>query len=209
MTLQSIQTNTYFEEFGRCLFNSIEEVIGTSEMQAILKSVNQAERTKPDLQQQTILPVSFDNICEVQSAIEDNYGVQCGQGILLRIGRAFFNFILRDFSPQIGFTDPSFRFLPMRKKIKAGLERLAVMYNQFLDQPVCIKEEDQYYWVMERCPLCWNKRSSQKSCAFMVGFLQEAMYWLSGGRQFRVEEIDWAATGNLTCTMQIKKQPYE
>jgi predicted hydrocarbon binding protein len=43
----------------------------------------------------------------------------------------------------------------------------------------------------------------------MVGTFQEALFWLSGGKYFIVEEILCIAKGDSTCTFRIDKSPLE
>jgi ribosomal protein S27AE len=40
-----------------------------------------------------------------------------------------------------------------------------------------------------------------------VGFLQEAFYWVSGGKYFLVEEKNCIACGDSTCTIVIDQAP--
>jgi predicted hydrocarbon binding protein len=40
-----------------------------------------------------------------------------------------------------------------------------------------------------------------------VGLLQEALYWVSGGKYFHVEEKNCIASGDSTCTIVIEQAP--
>jgi predicted hydrocarbon binding protein len=40
-----------------------------------------------------------------------------------------------------------------------------------------------------------------------VGILQEALYWVSSGKSFQVEEITCIAQGDPKCTIAVDKQP--
>jgi predicted hydrocarbon binding protein len=42
-----------------------------------------------------------------------------------------------------------------------------------------------------------------------VGILQEALYWVSGGKFFNVEETHCIAAGDNACLIEIDKQPIE
>jgi predicted hydrocarbon binding protein len=46
-------------------------------------------------------------------------------------------------------------------------------------------------------------------CYLAVGALQEALYWISSGKFFGVEEILCAAKGDPTCSIRVGKEPFE
>ena len=45
-------------------------------------------------------------------------------------------------------------------------------------------------------------------CHLAVGLLQEALYWVSGGKVFNVEEKTCIAAGDATCTIEIDANPH-
>ena len=76
------------------------------------------------------------------------------------------------------------------------------------DQRVRLDEHDgKLYWIIERCPLCWERKAAEPVCHLAVGLLQEALYWLSGGKIFNVEEIACLARGDQACTILIDQTP--
>jgi predicted hydrocarbon binding protein len=100
--------------------------------------------------------------------------------------------------------------LPLEAKLKAGADLFAELFNRFTDQSVRVEEKaDQFLWHIERCPVCWQRYSTTPSCHLAVGVLQEALYWVSGGKFFSIEEIHCIAQGDPTCTIMIVKQPLD
>ena len=200
---------SYPNVMGRSFLSSVEEVVGGKGYLAILSSAGLPKliETAPPKNLKKQFP--FENINRIQTALEQLYGTQCGQGLSLRVGRAFFNFTLREFGPQVGLSDSAFRLLPLKKKIKAGLELLAEIFNRYSDQQVSVSENGNLYWTIEHCPICWGKKNQFKTCSLMIGFLQEAMYWITGGRQFHIEEQQCHAIGDPTCTFCIDEKPIE
>ncbi len=88
------------------------------------------------------------------------------------------------------------------------IQTLAEFFNTFTDQHVRIEEEDgQLLWHIERCPLCWERKTQEPVCHLAVGLLQEALYWLSGGKVFHVEEKMCIAAGDKACTIVIDQTP--
>jgi predicted hydrocarbon binding protein len=209
MTNQPVQSFFYPNLMGRSFLASLEEILGGKGLLAVLSMAKLPHliesRPPKDMQRQ----FNFDNVSQVQSALEEIYGLQCGQGLSLRCGRVFFGHMLRDLGSQVGLTEMNFRLLPMGKKITTCMDMLAEAFNRYSDQRVRFTAQGNLFWEIERCPLCWHRNASSPCCAFAVGFLQEAMYWISGGRQYRVEETQCIASGSSSCVIQIDRLPIE
>jgi predicted hydrocarbon binding protein len=200
---------SYPNLMGRCLLSSIEEVVGRKDYLAILNAASLPELIESAPPKNLEKQFHFEKINRIQTALEQQYGTKCGQGLSLRIGRAFFNLTLRELGPQVGLSSLAFRLLPLKKKVKAGLESLAEIFNRYSDQYVSVSENGNLYWIVEQCPVCWGKRTVHKNCSLTIGFLQEAMYWITSGRQFHIEEQQCQALGDPTCTFSIDKKPIE
>ena len=69
------------------------------------------------------------------------------------------------------------------------------------------EDEGQYLWVIERCPVCWQRKTDAPCCHLAVGILQESLKWASGGKEFDVTETSCIAKGDETCTITIGKRP--
>ena len=124
------------------------------------------------------------------------------------MGRACLKYGLREFGSDLGFTDLTFRLLPLPTRLKVGSEALAKMFNQLSDQRIHFELEKKYiYWHIEQCPLCWEGQAEGPYCALAIGFLQEALYWVSGGKYFLVEEKKCIAFGDSECTIVIDQTP--
>jgi predicted hydrocarbon binding protein len=110
--------------------------------------------------------------------------------------------------PVLGIADLSFRPLHLGIKLKIGLGVFAETFNKFTDQIVRLDEEkSRHLWIIERCPVCWQRETTDPCCHLAVGLLKESLNWVSNGREFRVEEIECIATGNSACVIAIYKQP--
>ena len=82
--------------------------------------------------------------------------------------------------------------------------------SDLFDQQVRVEvETDRLYWQIERCPVCWKRHGDVPLCHLAVGLLQEALYWVSGGKFFNVEETNCIAKGDAVCTIVIEKQVLE
>jgi len=186
----------------------MEEVMGQNGVNAILKLgtlsslINNYPPDNNDLQ------FSFATVTSLTETLERAYGPHGGRGLAIRVGRACFNHGLRQYGTQLGITETAFRLLPLPTKLSTGATAFAGLFNQYTDQRVRIEHEDgKILWHIERCPLCWERKAAEPVCHLAVGLLQEALYWLSGGKVFNVEEQTCIAAGDEICTIVIDKSP--
>jgi len=55
--------------------------------------------------------------------------------------------------------------------------------------------------------MCWGQQADRAICYIAVGILQETLRWVSGGLEFRVDEIHCHAVGAEACVFKIDKEP--
>ncbi len=198
----------YPNHMVRIVLLAMEEVLGCTGVNAVLNLASLPDyiNNYPPHNQDRHIP--FEHISRMQRALEDAYGPRGGRGLALRSGRACFKYGLREFSPELGLTGTAFRLLPLPTKLKVGSEALAGLFNHFTDQRVRLEtNEKAIFWHIERCPLCWQRHSSEPACHMATGLLQEALYWISSGKNFNVEEVQCIARGDATCTIVIDRNP--
>jgi len=203
-------TESYFypQRMGWIILQAMEEVIGRSGVHAILNlaSLNELIDHYPPSTPECSFP--FETVSRIHVALEQAYGPRGGRGLALRTGRACFNYGLREYGSQLGLTEIAFRLLPLSSKLHVGAKAFADLFNRHTDQIVRLEEtEDQIFWRIERCPLCWERKTQEPVCHLAVGLLQESLYWLSGGKIFNVEEIQCIARGDPDCTIVIDQAP--
>jgi predicted hydrocarbon binding protein len=198
----------YPNQMGRIILNSMEEVMGRNGVHAILKLASLGsllENFPPDDAKQEF---SFATISAMTDMLEQVYGPHGGRGLALRIGRSCFNNGIRQYGSQIGVTETAFRLLPLPLKVSTGAKALAELFNRYTDQKVRVDEDgEKLFWHIDQCPLCWERHAHEPVCHLAVGLLQEALYWLSGGKVFNVEEKTCIAAGDDTCTIEIDQSP--
>ncbi|MFN8388585.1 MAG: 4-vinyl reductase [Anaerolineales bacterium] len=198
----------YPNQMGRIILMSMEEVMGRNGVNAVLKLASQQtliENYPPD---DTNLNFPFSTVGILGGTLEQAYGPRGGRGLATRIGRVCFNHGVRQYSAQLGLTETAFRLLPLPAKLNAGARAFAELFNRFTDQRVRVEEDGKkLLWHIERCPLCWERQSREPVCHLAVGLLQEALYWVSGGKIFTVEEQTCIAAGDETCAIVIDQSP--
>jgi predicted hydrocarbon binding protein len=210
--------NYYYmpNHFARIIYQSMEDVLGRASILTALNAANVClfnhlhlppyieKRANQEKQ------VSFNEINRIQKAIEEMYGEKSASGLAVRTGRACFHRSLREFGPLLGISDLSFRLQPLPRRVRSGFERLELLFDRYSEQAIRIEEKpDRYILQVEACPVCWGRVSSGPICHLTVGVLQEALYWVSSGRQFRVIETCCSAAGDPNCSFEINKLPIE
>jgi predicted hydrocarbon binding protein len=200
----------YPNKMGRIILLSMEEVIGRNGVNAALNVADLSHFINNYPPNNLDREIRFDDLSQIQAALENLYGKQGGHGLAIRSGRTCFKYGLREFGPAAGCTDMAFRLLPINVKLKTGAELFASIFNQFSDQVVRVEEEpERFLWHIDRCPVCWGRKTDNPACHLAVGALQEALYWVSYGKHFDVEEIQCVAQGDPTCTIAVSKQPLD
>jgi predicted hydrocarbon binding protein len=212
MTQPETEPQRYYypNKMGRIILLAMEEIMGRNGVNAVLnlakmrRVINNYPPNNFDRQ------FAFEDVGAVQQALEDMYGPRGGRGLALRAGRACFKYGLKEFGPVLGIADLAFRLLPLSMKLKVGAEVFADTFNKYTDQRVRLSDDsDQIFWHIERCPICWGRKSDIPCCHLAVGILQESLYWVSGGKNFSVNETTCIAHGDETCTIVIDKKPLD
>ena len=208
MNLEQEQAYYYPNNMGRIIFLAMEDVLGRSGLNTVLNHIGLAGMIE------NIPPNNFDRqfrfevLGNTMEGMERYFGPRAGRGLALRSGRACFMYGLREFGPLFGIQDMAFRLLPLSTKLEKGAQLFAQVFNRFSDQQVRLEETgDKLLWHIDRCPVCWQRETDDPCCHLAVGILQEALYWIGGGKYFCVEETRCIAQGASACTVEIDKQP--
>lgn len=190
------------ERMGHIILQGMEEILGGDGLGSVLQA---ARISCPEEQQ--AFPFPF--FGQLSEALEKVHGTLAGRGLSLRAGRACFSYALRAYADGSPMADPLFRVMPFPAKLNAAGLALANLFNQETDQRVHVEEsEGRMLWKIERCPFCWQRHTTEAACHLAIGFAEESLYWLSGGKIFEVEEVACVARGDLACTMQIDLVPF-
>lgn len=196
----------YPNKMGRIILLAMEEILGKNGINAVLNHTQLNHWINHYPPNNLDLSFPFSDLSQIQVGLEEIYGPRGGQGLALRVGQASFKYGLREFGPMLGITDMAFRLLPLPTKLSTGAAIFAETFNKFTDQIVRVEDtSDTIFWHIERCPVCWQRTTSRPSCSLAVGILQEALYWISSGKYFNVQEIACIAQGDAACTIAIDK----
>ncbi len=209
LTVPEVKKKLYYpNKMGRIVLTAMENIMGRHGVNAILNLAqlhNLVDNYPPN---NLDLGFTFNEFSTIQQTIEEMYGVRGGRGLALRAGRETWKYALKEFMPVLGITDLAFRTLPLGIKIKIGLEVFAQTFNRFSDQRVRLGEDERgYLWIIEQCPICWERTSEAPCCHLAIGLLEQSLDWVSRGRRFLVQEVECVATGDESCTIIISKKP--
>jgi predicted hydrocarbon binding protein len=203
---------TYYwpNKMGRMFLLALEDVMGRNGVNATLNLSKLSHLVNNYPPNNLNLEFRFEELSGIVQALEDMYGPRGGRSLATRAGRAGFKYALKDFGALLGIADLAFRLLPLGIKLKVGLNAMADTFNNFTDQRVQVKEEpERFLYIIERCPVCWGRHSDMPCCYAAKGLLQETVSWISGGKNFSIEEISCIAVGDVTCTFTVEKLPYD
>lgn len=205
-----MNNNAFFypQKMGRIILLGMEEVISKGGVDAILHLAELDDLIQNYPPSKTEKSFSFEKVSLLLGTLEQAYGPRGGRGLALRTGRASFKYGLKEYGSMLGLTEVAFRLLPLTTKLRVGARSFAELFNKHTDQRVRVEETDStIFWHIERCPLCWERKADEPICHLAVGLLQEALYWLSGGKVFNVEETACIARGDSNCTILVYKTP--
>lgn len=210
--MSEIQITHYYypNQLGRIILQAMEEVVGTTGLKAVLNQSGISQYMDNFPPNNLDLQFKFEYVAGIQQSLEDIYGPRGGRGLAMRTGRACFKHGLREYGPILGFTELTFRLLPLDEKMRTGAAFFAEIFNRFSDQRVEISEDAEcFYWKIVRCPVCWQRTTDAPACHLAVGLLQEALYWVSSGKFFNVEETQCVAKGDEVCLIVVDKKSIE
>jgi predicted hydrocarbon binding protein len=196
--------------FGWIYLTALEEILGTSGLIAVLNQAGERE-TIGNFPANDMTPLENPGLfSRTGKALEGLYGVRGGRGLAMRTGRASFKYYLQYFGQEMGVETVDFRLLPMEQKVFSGLQALAAMIADHSGQEIQVEKEPQYYfWKSSGCPYCWGREAASPVCHFQVGLLQSALYWLSGGKYYTVQETACAAQGEAVEIIRIDRNPLD
>ncbi|MEP7356084.1 MAG: 4-vinyl reductase [Anaerolineales bacterium] len=200
----------YPNKMVRIILMAMEEVMGRNGVNAVLNLAQLKHLVNNFPPNNFDRHVTFGELGRLMGCLDLMYGPRGGRGLALRAGRACFKYGLKEFGPVLGIADLAFRLLPLHMKLKVGADVFCETFNKFSDQVVRLGEqEDRFLWENVRCPICWDRHTDAPCCYLAVGVLQEALYWVSGGKNFEVYETTCIGQGDETCTIVIEKKPLD
>ena len=193
----------------RVLLDAIEEVMGKNGTKAVLNAGGLSRYIDNYPPKDLEMNANFAEYGAVQQAVEDFYGPRGARAMLLRIGRATFQFGLKDQPAILGLAGVALKALPEKTRMKLILDRMAKAASERIHQPShIVEEEDAFYYIQDECPCRWRPEHEKPCCYVSVGAIMEAMAWTTG-KVSKVEEVACISNGASNCVYRIPKEPVE
>lgn len=183
---------------------SMEGVMGRNGLTAVLRNAG-LERYIDHLPPDDLSPaVKSSDYARLNAAIEEFYG-RGGRGILHRIGKASFEYGLREQSALLGLAGVALKLLPVQQRIPLLLNSVASALRKTNPQVRAgVEEQDgRFAYVARTCSVCYGRRSDRPICHLYVGTLTEALRW-GTGQNFQVRETQCLARGDESCRFEVE-----
>lgn len=204
------QADAFPNRIARILLRAVQDVIGESGSHAVLTTArlpHLIEGLPPEDFEPGLMYAEAGRLFD---ALESIYGVSGGRRLARQAGQASFKYWMEGFGSVVGLADVVFRIMPLKTRVKIGIEVVAEVFNRYSGQHVVLGEgSESYFIVLERCGFCEGRRVDVPVCAFPVGLLEETLFWVSRGNRFMVEETSCIACGDPVCTICVDKEPLD
>ena len=195
----------------RLLLLAIEEVMGAEGMKAVLHGAKLDRYIGNYPAKNLELGIKFAEYGGTEQAIEDFYGPRGAKAMLQRVGRATFNYGMKEQSAVLGLAGQALKLMPLPvvAKQKLLLEQMVAAQNKTVQMPTKLEEDgDAFYWVIDHCVCIYRPKHEMSCCYITLGGLVEAMKWLTD-KTYAVQEVACLNTGGAACRFKIPKTPVE
>ncbi len=186
-----------------------EEVMGANGLHAVLR-ISGLERFIDSLPPDDLKPgIRADEYARLNQAIEDFYG-RGGRGMLRRIGKASFQYAVREQATLLGIAGVALKLLPEKQRIRFILNSMAGALKKTNAQVEAWVEEKEgrIAYIESTCAICHGRRSDQPVCHLYVGSLSEAVRWATG-EEHRIVETHCMAMGDPYCRFEVREAVHE
>jgi predicted hydrocarbon binding protein len=182
---------------------SAEEVMGANGLYAVLRTAG-LERFVNNLPPNDMQPaIQTSDYAKLNQSIESFYG-RAAKGMLRRIGRASFQYGVREQSALLGVAGVALKFLPKKQRIMFILNGMAdALKKSNKEVDAWMEEKDNSIAYIERtCAICWGRSSDQPVCHLYVGSVGEAVLWATGV-EYEIIETHCLAKGDEYCRFEV------
>jgi predicted hydrocarbon binding protein len=182
---------------------SAQEVMGENGLSAVLNSVGLSRfigNFPPNNTEPGIKTVEY---AKFNQAIEAFYG-RGGKGMLRRIGKASFQYGVREQGALMGVAGAALKLMPQKQRIKFVLNAMVNALKKTNDQVIAWVEEtdNKIAYCESTCAICLGRHSTEPICHLYVGSVGEAVRWATD-QEFAILETDCIAKGDKYCRFEV------
>ncbi len=194
---------TIINSLVRQALTSAQEVMGDNGLNAVLRTSG-LERFIGNFPPNNLEPsIQASQYAQLNKAIEEFYG-RGGKGMLRRIGKASFQYGLREQSALLGVAGVALKLLPEKQRIKFILNGMADALkksnpevNAWIDD-----SGDRLAYIEATCAICHGRHSETPICYLYVGSIAEAVQWATG-KEYEIRETHCIAKGDEYCRFEV------
>ncbi len=182
---------------------SMQEVMGENGLNSVLKSCG-LEWFAGNLPPNDLEPsIKASQYAQLNQAIEDFYG-RGGRGMLQRIGRASFQYGVREQSALLGVAGVALKLLPEKQRIKFILNGMADALKKTNPQVNAWLDEsgERLAYIESTCGVCNSRHSDHPICHLYIGSISEAVKWATG-KDYEITETHCIAKGDEYCRFEV------
>lgn len=187
----------------RQALTSAQEVMGDNGLHTVLRTCG-LERYIGNFPPNNLEPsIHISEYARLNEAIEAFYG-RGGKGILRRIGKASFQYGVREQSSLLGLAGVALKLLPEKQRIKFILNGLAdALKKSNPDVNAWVDESgEKIAYIESTCGICYGRESAAPLCYLYAGSITEAVLWATG-KEFVVTETHCLAKGDEYCRFEV------
>ncbi|MGE5250498.1 MAG: V4R domain-containing protein [Bacteroidota bacterium] len=179
-----------------------QEVMGENGLNAVLRSCG-LERYIGNFPPDDLEPaIQTPQYARFNQAIEEFYG-RGGRGMLRRIGKASFQYGVREQAAILGVAGVALKLLPERQRIRFILNGVADALRKSNPQvEVWLEEGERIAYAESTCAICHGRKSEAPICHLYVGSLAEAVEWATG-KPHEIRETHCMAMGDPYCRFEV------
>jgi len=180
-----------------------QEVMGENGLNTVLRTSG-LQRFIGNLPPEDLKPgVKATEYAKLNEAIEAFYG-RGARGMLRRIGKASFQYAVREQSSLMGMAGVALKLLPQRQRILFVLNNVVSALKKTNPQVDAWVEdkEGKIAFVEKTCAICMGRHSTQPVCYLYIGSVGEAVKWATG-LDYDVRETHCIAKGDSFCRFEI------
>jgi hypothetical protein len=187
----------------RQALTSAQEVMGDNGLNAVLRA-SELEQFIDNFPPNNLEPsIQASEYARLNQTIEDFYG-RAGKGMLRRIGKASFQYGVREQAALLGVAGVAMKLLPERQRIKFilngvgdALKKSNPQVNAWVDD-----SGNRVAYIDATCAICHSRHSETPICYLYVGSIGEAVKWATG-KEHEILETHCLAKGDSYCRFEV------
>src|SRR5215510_258959 len=187
----------------RQALTSAQEVMGENGLHAVLRTSG-LERFIGNFPPDNLEPgISASEYGKLNEAIEAFYG-RGGRGMLRRIGKASFQYGVREQAALLGVAGVALKLLPERQRIKFILNSMAGALKKTNPQVNAWVDDsgERIAYMESTCAVCFGRHTAEPICHLYAGSIAEAVQWATG-KEFKITETHCLAKGDEYCRFEV------